>query len=563
MCVGCMSMVPAVSGGVAYSRNPLNAHDEAVQVHAAWGLPKAVVDGSTEVDLFQVARSRPPALLRQEIAEKKSRYICLPEGTCRTEVTGPEAGQPCLSEEEALEVARLSLRIEEFYGLAQDIEWALKPDGTVVVLQCRPLTTGEDVLGAEEVVPEDAAFGTVLLKGGAEASPGVASGPVYVVRKDADLLGFPRGAVLVAAQSLPRWAALLNRAAAVVAEQGGVAGHLANVAREFGTPALFGLKGALEILKPGQVVTVDASAHTVYEGRVEALLARAREPRNLMVGSPVYTALEQAARHILPLNLTDPDDPLFRARNCKTFHDITRYSHEKAVWEMFRFGTEHDFPQAAAKQLVHDVRKQFWVVNLDDGFSEEIVAPFVRLDQIASVPMLALWQGMNAKAWEGPPPVHTRGFLSVMYEATANPEMEPATQAEFAMKNYFMISSHYVSLQSRFGFHFCMVEALVSERATENYIAFQFKGGAANLERRVRRAAFVAELLEEFDFQVRLREDSLTARLEDGEQAFMEQRLRVLGYLVIHTRQLDMAMTDAAAVAERRERMLEDIRTLL
>jgi pyruvate,water dikinase len=43
----------------------------------------------------------------------------------------------------------------------------------------------------------------------------------------------------------------------------------------------------------------------------------------------------------------------------------------------------------------------------------------------------------------------------------------------------------------------------------------------------------------------------------------MEHRMRVLGYLVIHTRQLDMAMTDAAAIAERRERMLRDISTLL
>lgn len=564
MCVGCMSMVDAVAGGVTYSRNPLNAHDEAVQVHAAWGLPKAVVDGSTEVDIYLVSRAAPHRLMRREIAEKHTRYACLHEGTCRMEVTTLDASRPCLTDEEAVEVARVALAIEEFYGLPQDVEWALAPDGTVEILQCRPLTTSEeDALGAEEVVPEDARFGTVLLKGGVEASPGVAAGPVYVVRKDADVLAFPRGAVLVVAHALPRWAALLTRAAALVAEQGSLAGHLATVAREFGKPALVGLKDAASALEPGRMVTVDAGGHTVFDGRVGELLARARAPKNLMLGSPVYSALEEAARHILPLTLLDPGSPDFRARNCRTFHDITRYSHEKAVWEMFRFGTEHDFPQAAAKQLVCGVRKQFWVVNLDDGFAGEVLEPFVRVDQITSIPMLELWKGMNAVPWEGPPPVHARGFLSVMFEATANPELEPATQAEFAAKNYFMISKHYVSLQSRFGFHFCTVEALVSERASENYIAFQFKGGAANMERRVLRAKFVADMLAEFDFGIRLREDSLTARLEDREQTFMEQRLRVLGYLVIHTRQLDMAMTDAAAIAERRERMLKDIRELL
>ena len=88
MCVGCMAMVDAVAGGVTYSRNPLNSHDDAVQIHAVWGLPKAVVDGSAEVDVFQVARTAPHTILRREIAEKRSRYVCLPEGTCRMEVTG-------------------------------------------------------------------------------------------------------------------------------------------------------------------------------------------------------------------------------------------------------------------------------------------------------------------------------------------------------------------------------------------------------------------------------------------------------------------------------------------
>ena len=44
--------------------------------------------------------------------------------------------------------------------------------------------------------------------------------------------------------------------------------------------------------------------------------------------------------------------------------------------------------------------------------------------------------------------------------------------------------------------------------------AFKFKGGAANLERRILRAKFVGEILDEFDFRVRIREDNLNARLE-------------------------------------------------
>lgn len=284
-----------------------------------------------------------------------------------------------------------------------------------------------------------------------------------------------------------------------------------------------------------------------------------------MAGSPVEAVLDGAARYILPLNLIDPDAPEFKARNCSTYHDLMRYCHEKAVQEMFAYSERQRFPQRAARQLVCEVRRQFWVLDLDDGFSgdgRERDDGFVSLEQIRSVPMLALWTGMMAIPWEGPPPINPRGLLSVMFEATANPALNPAAQSPYTMKNYFMIARHFCSLQSRFGFHFCGAEALVGQRRVENYAAFQFKGGAASQDRRIRRARFIGEILEDQGFRVRIREDALTARLEGFEQAFMEQRLRALGYLIIHTRQLDMIMGDRAATAARREKIEADLAVL-
>ena len=78
---------------------------------------------------------------------------------------------------------------------------------------------------------------------GETAGPGVAAGPVFLVRNNLDLLQFPEGGVLVTAFPHPSWATLLSRAAAVVTDRGGITGHLANVAREFGIPALFNTGG--------------------------------------------------------------------------------------------------------------------------------------------------------------------------------------------------------------------------------------------------------------------------------------------------------------------------------
>jgi pyruvate, water dikinase len=560
MCVGCMEMVNAVAGGVTYSRNPLDIRDDSIYVNSVWGLPKSVVDGSVASDLFVVSRASPAAILRREVKAKEYRFVCYAEeGVCRMDVTGDKSGLPSLNDDQLLELARIAMDLESYYGSPQDIEWALGPDGSIYILQSRQLQQKQVGESSSRSTEADVSGEAVILRGGATASPGVACGPVFVVRKNSDSLLFPEGAVLVTAQALPRWAALLSRAAAVITEQGSVAGHLANVAREFGVPALFGVAGATQALRNDVRITVDADGLRVYEGQIEQLLTGTDTRKNLMEGSPVYEILKRVAQLIVPLSLLDPDSSDFKPGKCLSLHDITRFSHEVSVKEMFSFGKEHHFSERASKQLVCDVPMLWWFINLDDGFKEDVGGKFVHLDNIVSIPMLALWEGIIAVPWQGPPPVDARGFMSVLLEASTNPALDPSMPTQFTNRNYFMVSKNFCSLNSRFGFHFCTVETLVGERAGENYISFSFKGGAADYSRRLRRAQFVASILEEYDFRVEIKEDGVFARMEGYDETFMRERLKIVGYLLIHTRQLDMIMSNDTAYNQHRTKLLNDI----
>ncbi|MDR3554935.1 MAG: PEP/pyruvate-binding domain-containing protein [Syntrophobacteraceae bacterium] len=564
MCVGAMVMVNAASGGVMYSRNPLDIRDDSVFLNSAWGLPKSIVDGRMASDLFVVSRKKPMAVTARQIATKDIKFACdAEEGVCRVEVAGEQSRLPSLHDEHILELARLGLMLEEHYGAPQDVEWAFDEKGAIHILQSRTLKQQEPKELA--VLPQGCGSlrSDILLRGGSTASPGVGCGPVFVVRKDSDTLLFPQGAVLVTAQALPRWAALLGRASAVVTEQGSVAGHLANLAREFAVPALFGLPGATELLRNDLEATVDADGLKVYAGRVEALIDRSPARKNFMAGSPVHKVLEEVAEHIVPLHLIDPDATGFRPENCRTFHDITRFAHEVSVKEMFNFGKDHRFSEKMSKQLVCKVPMQWWLINLDDGFKEGVTGKFVHLEEIVSIPTLALWEGITAVPWAGPPPIDAKGFMSILLEAGANPALDPSMPSPYTTRNYFMISKNFCSLSSRFGFHFSTVEALVGERSAENYISFQFKGGAADYERRLRRARFVGEILEQFAFRAEVKEDGVFARMEGYSQKFMMERLRIIGYLIMHTRQLDMIMSNEAAYQGHRTRILNDINEAL
>ncbi len=557
MCVGCMAMVDSRCGGVMYSRDPNDLKSDAIFINAVHGLAKAVVDGSVTPDLYVVSRQTPLAVIRQEVRDKELKIVCLPEEGVLVQ-EDEEAKIPVLTEAQALELARVALVLEEHFQAPQDIEWCLAQDGSLRILQSRPLKQlAAASREAEALAP--APGQPVLLQGGETAGPGVAAGPVYLVRNNADLLQFPEGAVLVTAFPHPSWATLLSRAVAVVTDRGGITGHLANVAREFGVPALFNTLEATTRLTPGDLITVDADRRRIYPGRVEELLALAGARQGVMLGTPVGETLKEVMAFITPLYLTNPEAREFRPGGCRTLHDITRFAHEEAVKEMFAFDKHRAFSKYFIKRLVTDVGLEWWVLDLEDGFREEVAGDTVELANIASLPMLALWQGITAVPWEGPPPVDTRGFMSIVMGAAADPNLGAAGGTIFGNQNYFMISRDFCNLTSRLGFHFSTVEALVGDKPYENYIRFTFKGGAADYPRRVRRAKFVAELLEQRDFKVDVKEDALFARLEGEAQDYMLSRLRLLGYVTIHTRQLDMIMLNDADVEYYRGKIETDL----
>ncbi len=555
MCVGCMVMVDALVSGVTYSMDPSAEKSTAIRINAASGIARGVVDGTTATDLFLISREKPFPLVHKELRQGLSTSA------------NQEAMTVSLTDAQLRKLAETALLLENHFGEPQDIEWSFDRQGRLFILQSRPIPphkTQEKQEAPAPGYPREIGEPPFLV-GGICASDGYACGEIFRVDSPEELRKFPQGAVLVLHHPSPEWAPLLGRASAVIAENGTEAGHLATIAREFGIPALFSLPRAMSTLENGQVITVDSGGRAIYRGSRKDLLRKQRVRKDIMAGSPVQRILTMAMQHITPLNLNDPAASHFKSSWCETLHDITRFCHEKSVSEMFNFGQEHHFDKGSAKQLIGEAALEWWVIDLADGFRKGLdeKTTTVRIEDIVSLPMLAIWKGISAFPWDGPPPISARGFGSIILQSAMRPDLDPTVPSGLTTKNYFLISENFCNLSVRLGYHYAMIETYMSDLLTESYVTFRFKGGAADLRRKAVRAKLLADILQKFDFRVELHSDALLARVKKKPRTYLEQRLQILGYLTLHARQLDMIMDQPQAVEQYREKFLADIKLML
>ncbi|MGF3499013.1 MAG: PEP/pyruvate-binding domain-containing protein [Candidatus Methanosuratincola sp.] len=94
---------------------------------------------------------------------------------------------------------------------------------------------------------------------GTSASPGIATGKVRVVESIEGLGEVETGEILVASNTDPGWTPVFSKLGGLITETGGILSHGAVVSREYGIPAVTGVKDAKSIFRTGQTVTVDGN----------------------------------------------------------------------------------------------------------------------------------------------------------------------------------------------------------------------------------------------------------------------------------------------------------------
>ncbi len=537
MAVLVVPVIRAAASGVMYSRDPANPKSKSLWITATHGLGLDIASGQTPADLFVVERNRPHRIIDTHLADKTERLVARSGGGLEYVQQGTAASTASLADVQLAKLADYAVEIERHFGSPQDIEWVVDEDGTMWVVQSRPLA----LVGSQRERGRGRPKGDSIVSGGHTIFPGRVSGRAYLVRNPEQLRQTPDGAIIVLRSVTPAIVPFFPRISGVAAEWGNVAGHSAALLREFKIPSVFLMEGLLDRVQDGQEISLDAAQRRLYPG----LLWEGRQIEARNGDADHGPASDPISQNILNLQLVDPASHQFRPGACKSVHDLLRFCHETSVDAMFAVNdTEMQEIGHGAREIKTKVPLNLYVLDLGGGLDPDAgETKQIDPERIQSKPFRSLWRGAThpGVSWRRELPAQI-GDVASLLASSFTPK--GAVRREVGQKSYLLVADEYMNFNSRLAFHFNLVDACLCDDPVKNYVSFRFAGGGATRYRRNLRAIFVEDCLKHYGFIVHRRGDLLNAWLRKGPYEIIDHALDILGRLLACTSQLDMYMSN-------------------
>src|SRR2546422_2687771 len=229
------------ASGVMFTLDTESGFRDVVFITASWGLGELVVQGAVNPDEFYVhkpmLRGGKFPVIRRGLGSKLQKMVFAEQARAglsvkTVDVSDSERNRFCLSDEDAIELARSALKIEEHYQRPMDIEWAKDgADGRIYILQARPETV-KSRRSAERQERFLLKQKSEVLASGRAIGHKIGAGIVRAVKDASEMGRIKAGDIIVTDMTDPNWEPGMKRAAAIGTNPGGRTCHAASIAPE-------------------------------------------------------------------------------------------------------------------------------------------------------------------------------------------------------------------------------------------------------------------------------------------------------------------------------------------
>jgi pyruvate,water dikinase len=140
MAVIVQKMIDADKAGVMFTVNPVTCEEGQIIIEAVWGLGEGVVSGTITPDHYVIDKNT-GRIVTAAVACKQIMFVRddITGKTTERNVPQEKVDAQILTEQEIGGLTELGRKVEQHYGLPQDIEWSIEGEN-VYLLQSRPVT---------------------------------------------------------------------------------------------------------------------------------------------------------------------------------------------------------------------------------------------------------------------------------------------------------------------------------------------------------------------------------------------------------------------------------------
>lgn len=273
--IGVQTMIRSdlASSGVMFTIDPDTGFDKVVLISGAWGLGENVVQGTINTDEFLVykpflSKVKNPIISHKLGSKIKTMLysvlstdeIAKPEDAIvNTDTPEAKRNDYVLNDKEIIQLSEWACIIEEYYKCHMDIEWAKDgQDNKLYILQARPETVHSNKKTNEYKQYFLMEKGEKICSGAGLGNK-IVSGKARILHSPSEISKLNKGEILVTERTDPDWDPVLNKASAIITDQGGRTSHAAIVAREVGAIAVVGTSNGTQKIKDGQLITVSTA----------------------------------------------------------------------------------------------------------------------------------------------------------------------------------------------------------------------------------------------------------------------------------------------------------------
>ncbi|WP_250122101.1 putative PEP-binding protein [Chroococcidiopsis sp. CCMEE 29] len=318
----------------AIASGSLTCHRAEFEIKATWGLGMAIARGEVLPDSYFV-QPETGAVRSQQLGNKTLAYClanspveadftpCLsilsqPDDNClQTYLLSELQQQQCaLNDKYLQQLIQLAQQLRTNLGSAFILEWTLSQSEDSVapqlyITQVTNSHSGTGGFGSIPGLPTSSSFqpAPTLLTSqpsirGLAAAGGQARATAYVIRPSHIPDTLPSRVILVAPAIALDWLPLLQQAAGIVTEQGGLTSHCAILARELGIPAVVSVANATQLLQTGESLLLDGDRGEIYRVS-QSQDSRVRSEEYDQAHSSLLTSTVPIATQLL-VNLSQP-----------------------------------------------------------------------------------------------------------------------------------------------------------------------------------------------------------------------------------------------------------------